>query len=167
MKFGNRIVLLGLTCAAAFCLPGCVAVSVPSPTDGVGPQRAVSAPALNASFGQMLNAERARAGLPAVSANGVLEQVAEGHARDMEQRNFFSHTSSDGRNVGQRARGVGYGYCFIAENIAQGQDSVTEVHQAWMGSAGHRANNLSDRVTEYGLAKVDDTWVLVLASGGC
>ena len=154
----------------AVCLGGLAACTVTTtqvPTGGTGPQSAISAPAMNAAFGQLLNAERARAGLSPVAANGTLERIAAGHAQDMEQRDFFSHTSSNGQTLGQRTRAGGYGYCSVAENIARGQRSVEEVHQSWMTSSGHRANNLSGTVTEYGLARVDDTWVLVLASGGC
>ncbi len=161
MRFG----IVMLACLAT--LTACTVTMVPAPTNGVGPQSPISGTALNANFGQLLNAERARVGLRPVSANGTLERIAAGHALDMEQRNFFSHTSSDGRTLGQRTRAGGYGFCSVAENIARGQRNVEEVHQSWMTSVDHRANNLSGSVTEYGLARVDDTWVLVLASGGC
>ena len=159
--------MYGVLSAILIAVSACSSTPVPAPSTGVGSQSPITAQGINSSYGQLLNADRARAGLSPVSANGLLEQIAAGHATDMEQQNFFSHTSSDGRNLGQRARGAGYGYCFVAENIARGQPNVDVVHQSWMTSAGHRANNLARDATEYGLAKVDDTWVLVLASPGC
>lgn len=158
---------LGCSVALILGLAACTVTTTTVPTGGTGPQSPISAPAMNAAFGQLLNQERVRAGLSPVSANGTLERIAAGHAQDMEQRDFFSHTSSNGRTLGQRTRAGGYGFCSVAENIARGQRSVEEVHQTWMASRGHRANNLSRSATEYGLARVDDTWVLVLASGGC
>lgn len=99
--------------------------------------------------------------------NAQLAWVALGHAQDMEQRGFFSHASSNGRTLRARARTAGYGYCSIAENIARGQDTVVEVHAEWMNSQGHRDNNLSPNVTEFGIALVDESWVLVLGKDGC
>jgi uncharacterized protein YkwD len=83
----------------------------------------------------------------------------------MSQNRYFSHTSPNGGTLADRVQAAGYPYCFAAENIAQGQQSAAEVMTAWMNSAGHRRNNLSDRATEYGVARAaGDYWVLVLGS---
>lgn len=119
------------------------------------------------TIGMLLNGERSARGLSLVRPSAQLARVALGHAQDMEQRDFFSHVSSNGRTLAARARAAGYGFCFIAENIAQGQDTVAEVHVEWMNSQGHRDNNLSPNVTEFGIALVDDSWVLVLGKDGC
>ena len=57
-----------------------------------------------------LNAIRAQAGRVGVARNGTLDGVARAHANDMAQRNFFSHTGSNGSSVGQRVRAEGYRY---------------------------------------------------------
>ncbi|TNF58102.1 MAG: CAP domain-containing protein, partial [Rhodobacteraceae bacterium] len=89
-----------------------------------------------------VNALRAEAGRPALAYSERLAAIADGHARDMGARSFFSHRGSDGSDLGQRARRGGYRYCFIAENIARGQPDLRAVVGAWAGSPGHRRNML-------------------------
>jgi uncharacterized protein YkwD len=49
-----------------------------------------------------LNRERARHGLSQLRTNGDLDQAAQGHARDMVKRAYFSHVSPDGSGPAQR-----------------------------------------------------------------
>lgn len=114
-----------------------------------------------------VNSLRAGAGLAALSVSPALSRAAEGHARDMTQNGFFSHTGSNGSGVGDRARAAGYGYCFIAENIAQGQRSLDAVFRDWMNSTGHRRNILSDGAREFALVRDGATWVMMLGRPGC
>lgn len=115
--------------------------------------------------GARLNAARAQRGLGQLTRSDALWRAALAHADDMSRNGYFSHTSRNGETLVDRAKAVGYSYCFIAENIAQGQRSAADVMNAWMNSPGHRRNNLSDRATEYGIARAaGDYWVLVLGS---
>lgn len=117
---------------------------------------------------QMLNGMRAEQGLGPVTPSPRLEAAAMAHATDMAENGFFRHTGSDGSSVGQRAKKEGYGWCLIAENIAKGQGSLTEVMGAWANSPPHRKNMLQARVTDYGLVRAEgDIWVLVLGREGC
>ena len=117
---------------------------------------------------QALNDFRASEGLPALTQSDTLQQVAERHAVDMAENGFFSHTGSDGSDVGQRAMETGYAYCTIAENIVKGQPSLDEVMAGWIGSPSHRRNMLLDRVTEFALARqTGNIWVMVLGRPGC
>ncbi len=117
---------------------------------------------------QLLNGVRAEQGLPPLAPAPRLEGAAMAHAVDMVENGFFSHDGSDGSTVGSRARDQGYGWCRIAENIAQGQDSVHEVMRAWVTSPGHRRNILLPDITDYGLVRGQgDIWVLVLGRDGC
>lgn len=117
---------------------------------------------------QMLNGLRAEQGLGPVSPSPRLEETAKAHAMDMARRGFFDHTGSDGSDVMARARAQGYNACAIAENIAKGQRSLTEVLGDWAQSPGHRKNLLDPKVTDYGLVRAPgDIWVLVLGKDGC
>lgn len=118
-------------------------------------------------IGSLLNAARASNGLPALTASGKLAAAARVHAQDMASNGFFSHTGSDRSKPSNRVRAQGYGYCFVAENIAQGYPSAERTMAGWMSSTGHRRNNLSNKATEYGAAKVGDYWVLVFGKPGC
>ena len=115
-----------------------------------------------------VNALRADAGRAALVYSDRRAAIAEGHARDMSARGFFSHTGSNGSRLSDRARRGGYAFCFIAENIAKGQPDLRSVVAAWAGSPGHRKNMLDGRATEIGLARsAGNVWVMVLGARGC
>lgn len=139
----------------AFCLGLCLSAAAAIAQDMGG-----------AAQGQT-NALRADAGLEPLRVSGALTRAAAGHARDMAQNGFFSHTGSNGSGIGDRARNVGYGFCFIAENIAQGQSSVGDVISGWMSSSGHRRNILSEGAREFALVREGDIWVMMLGRPGC
>ena len=77
---------------------------------------------------------------PALRWNGVLFNAAGAHSTDMAANNYFSHTSLDGRNPGQRITGAGYAWSAYGENIAAGQTSAQAVVDGWLASPGHCAN---------------------------
>ena len=115
-----------------------------------------------------LNALRAANGLSVLTYSSRLEQAALLHADDMLRARHFSHTGSDGSDVGQRVSRTGYGWCVVAENIAQGHRNLKEVLGAWVDSPGHRANMLSSEVTEFAVVEGGGyIWVMVLARPGC
>ncbi len=89
-----------------------------------------------------VNVQRASHGLASLTAHRTLDHTAQVHAEDMAAHGFMSHQGTDGSDVAQRASRSGYFYVLVAENVARGQASVTEVVQDWMGSPGHRANIL-------------------------
>jgi uncharacterized protein YkwD len=99
----------------------------------------------------LVNRERAKAGCRAVTANASLQRAAQAHSADMAARNYFSHTSQDGRTFADRIRAAGYGGNRMAENIAAGQATAASVMQAWMSSSGHRANILNCSYTALGV----------------
>ncbi|KIC51413.1 serine protease [Tateyamaria sp. ANG-S1] len=112
-----------------------------------------------------INAERAAQNRAPLVYDPVLEAVAAGHARDMAANGFFSHSGSDGSDIGQRLTRGGYRFCFGAENIASGQRSLTEVMASWMASRGHRRNILHRQAQAVGLAQTPgNIWVMVLAA---
>ena len=115
-----------------------------------------------------LNAARAEAGRAAVAPADALTRAAAAHARDLARSGRFSHTGSDDSTVGQRVRAQGYGFCFVAENIAKGQGSLDAVLRGWMASDGHRRNLLADQAQDFGLVRGPGAlWVMVLARPGC
>lgn len=117
---------------------------------------------------QVLNEYRRQQGQPEVRYSKPLEAAATGHALDMARGAFFDHRGSDGSSVGERVRLVGYGWCFVAENIAQGQTSLGAVMTDWANSPGHRRNMLDRRARDFALVEGPErTWVMVLAAPGC
>jgi len=101
---------------------------------------------------------------PPLTWNDQLYDAAYGHARDMAKRNYFSHTSKDGRSMEDRIVSAGYTFkgfksFTIGENIAQGQQSIAEVMDGWLKSEGHCRNLMNPAFKEIGAAEYKTYWV--------
>lgn len=92
----------------------------------------------------LVNQARAGAGLPALIHNPAMDSVALQWARQMAAANALSHNPS-------YASQIPGGWTRAGENVAMGQPTPTAMQQAWMNSAGHRANILGD-FTDIGIA---------------
>ncbi|WP_055564481.1 CAP domain-containing protein [Streptomyces atriruber] len=90
----------------------------------------------------LVNEERAKAGCRPVRADARLAALAGDFSSDMAKRDFFSHTDPDGATPWDRAEKAGIKN-LGGENIARGQADAQAVMDAWMNSAGHRANILN------------------------
>jgi uncharacterized protein YkwD len=90
----------------------------------------------------------------AVTWNSQLTQAADGHSQDMAARNYFSHTSADGRTMSDRINASGYRWSTIGENIAAGQPSVDAVMDGWLASDSHCANLMNPSFKEMGVSCV-------------
>ena len=86
--------------------------------------------------------------------NAALLLAAKGHSADMAQKNYFSHTSQDGRNAGQRVTAAGYTWSSYGENIAAGQASVEQVMSGWANSPGHCQNLMNPSFKDVAVACV-------------
>lgn len=96
--------------------------------------------------------------------NDNLMKAAQGHADDMYYRDYFSHTSKDGRSMSDRIVFAGYyfkGYksFTVGENIAKGQRSIAEVMAGWFKSEGHCQNLMNPSFKEVGVAETNHYWV--------
>jgi uncharacterized protein YkwD len=91
---------------------------------------------------KLVNEERAKVGCSAVAANSALSDLAQVFSEDMATRDFFDHTDPDGLSPWDRAAAAGIA-SLGGENIARGQADAAAVMDAWMNSAGHRANILN------------------------
>lgn len=113
-----------------------------------------------------VNAERAKAGRPALALSPELNALAQAHACDMARRGYFSHTTPDGRSMMDRARRAGAsGYCTMGENIARAPRDVPSVVAGWMRSPGHRRNILDADFRLVGFGRGPGPhWVQVFAS---
>jgi uncharacterized protein YkwD len=97
----------------------------------------------------LVNVQRAAAGCGTLAADPALAAVARAHSADMRDRSFFDHVDPDGLDPFDRAARAGV--VAHAENIAHGQPDPAAVMQAWMHSAGHRANILDCDLTRLGV----------------
>ncbi len=68
----------------------------------------------------------------------------------MATKNYFSHTSADGRTMADRINATGYAWSALGENIAAGYPSVNAVVDGWMSSDGHCANLMNPNFRDIG-----------------
>ncbi len=104
----------------------------------------------------LVNAERAKEGLPALKEEWELSRVAKYKSQDMHDKKYFDHTSPTYGTPFTMMKNFGITYKSAGENIAMGQRSAEEVVKAWMNSAGHRANILNKNYTHIGVGYVKD-----------
>lgn len=131
----------------------------PSPGPSVTPTPMASATPAWAEVQQVLdlvNAERAKAGLHALALSGALNKVAAFRSQDMATRNYFDHTDPDGHDPFYWLTTNGIRYMAAGENIAKGQDTPAEVMDSWMHSPGHRANILNADFGQLGVGLATD-----------
>ncbi|MBO9604315.1 MAG: SafA/ExsA family spore coat assembly protein [Paenibacillaceae bacterium] len=99
----------------------------------------------------LINAERAKQGLSPLANDWQLARVARYKSEDMRDNNYFSHTSPTYGSPFDMMQSFGISYGYAGENIAAGQTSPAAVVDAWMNSAGHRANILNANYTKIGV----------------
>lgn len=103
---------------------------------------------------RLVNVERAKAGLPALTEDWQLSRVARYKSQDMRDKGYFSHQSPTYGSPYDMMRAFGISYRAAGENIAMGQRTPAAVVNAWMNSSGHRANILSKSFTKIGVGYV-------------
>lgn len=121
-------------------------VTLPPPLNPTSP---VSVPEAAQHLLDLVNGERQRAGLGALTSRDDVVAIALQHSQEMAQKgdifhstSFFSSTVKNLLNAGVRG-----------ENVAYNGD-IDSAHARLMASAGHRANILDSRFSVVGMAVV-------------
>lgn len=104
---------------------------------------------------QLVNAERAKEGLSALTIAKDVTKAAQVRAEEIVTS--FSHTRPDGTKFTTALKEQNISYRSAGENIAWGQRSPEEVVTAWMNSAGHRANIMNAKFTAIGVGYYENT----------
>ncbi len=124
---------LALAAGLAASLSGC---ATPPPPPVVGNGRDVSAAAL-----PLINALRARHGLPPVAVDAAASGAAVSQARRMAFYGKMAHLLGPGDDFKQRMKSQSVALP-AAENVATGQDTLERAMQAWINSPKHLHNML-------------------------
>ena len=111
-------------------------------------------PDLEARMLQLVNAERAAAGLRPLAPDPELTAVARKHSADMFGRGYFAHDTPDGRDPFDRMREAGVRFLTAGENLALAP-TVQVAHTGLMNSPGHRANILHKDFGRLGIGIMD------------
>lgn len=107
---------------------------------------------------RLVNIEREKYGLPALSKRADATQAAEIRSKEITQ--LFSHTRPDGTSMSTVANELGISYKSIGENIAYGYSSPESVVNDWMNSDGHRKNILSSSFNGIGVGCYESNGIL-------
>ena len=105
----------------------------------------------------LVNAERAKRGISALTLDSSLSSVATKKSQDMVNKNYFDHTSPTYGSPFDMMKQFGISYRSAGENIAKGQKTPQEVVDAWMNSEGHRKNILNPNFTNLGVGIAKDS----------
>jgi len=113
----------------------------------------------------LLNAQRAAAGLEAVSERPALAGAAVAFSAEMVGRSFFAHRVPGGPDLVARLRRVGYlgprtAIWVVGENLAWARGTAATprgIVAAWMASPAHRANILARDFRDVGIGVVAGT----------
>lgn len=103
---------------------------------------------------ELVNVERAKYGLSALTLNTELSAVARAKSQDMKDKQYFSHTSPTYGSPFDMMKSFGISYKTAGENIAMGYRTPEAVVEGWMNSEGHRANILNSSFKEIGVGHV-------------
>ena len=105
---------------------------------------------------RLVNAERAKYGIAALTEDWELSRVARYKSQDMHDDRYFAHNSPTYGTPFQMIRAFGLSYRTAGENIAMGYATPAAVVTGWMNSEGHRANILNSAYTKIGVGYVAD-----------
>lgn len=133
-------------------LPSRPSTSTPStgkPSTSTPSQGTTANSSYAAQVVSLVNAERAKQGLPALTVSTKVQQAAQTRAGEL--KSSFSHTRPSGASCFTALREAGVSYTRAGENIAYGQSTPAAVMQSWLNSSGHRANILSRDFTTIGV----------------
>lgn len=101
---------------------------------------------------ELVNQERAKAGLSQLVLDKQLCALADFKVNEMDELGYFAHTSPVSGSLTQQAAAFGIANG-CGENIAKGWGMTPDkAMEGWMNSEGHRANILNPKYTRIGIA---------------
>jgi uncharacterized protein YkwD len=137
--------------AAGLALALIAALARPTTQTSAGPNLNVEEQA----FVTLINNYRQANGLRPLAIDWEMQSSSGRMSNDVGVEAYFSHTDSLGRSPWTRM--CAFDYCddtWMAENIAAGYSTASEVFTAWKSSPGHNANMLSSNYVAMGISRV-------------
>ena len=80
----------------------------------------------------------------------LLAAAAQNKAEDMTKRDYWSHSTPDGKQPWQFITEAGYRYSVASENLAYGFSSPSDAINGWMKSSAHKQAMLDPLASEVG-----------------
>jgi uncharacterized protein YkwD len=113
-------------------------------------ENAPPVPDLEQQMLELINRERAAAGLDPLEPDPELTEVARRHSADMFARGYFSHDTPEGKDPFDRMRESDVRFRTAGENLALAP-TLQIAHTGLMNSPGHRANILRPQFGRVGI----------------
>ena len=126
-------------------------IFLPLVRNDAAPLRQVEARTTPQRIVELVNVQRAAAGVAPLTVNAILMNEAQRFSAVQAEMGTMSHRGIDGTDPGQRLTAAGYAWSYCGENLAVGQRTPGEVVAAWMNSSVHRAIMLSPEAAEVGI----------------
>jgi uncharacterized protein YkwD len=157
------LVLTGLFILVIVGLIGYKTINKPKPVKTVT-KKAVPAPAASTATQQpevqldtaeihgLVNQERAKAKLKALSVNDDLYDSAKAKCEDMKKNNYFTHTSPKGTDFNTFIKQHVPKAKLTGENLGAGYTDVNALIKDWMQSPKHKENILNPKFTAEAIA---------------
>jgi uncharacterized protein YkwD len=149
--------LLGLVCIAGSVLPlpSATATTTPAAAATRASYTTLTATQFQNRLLARTNARRERIGCRDLRLNSALVLAARRHTTRMADAHTLSHQLPGEPGLGVRATRAGYlNWRMLAENLAAGQSTPSQVFRDWVNSAPHRANLDNCRLHDVGIGVV-------------
>lgn len=111
-----------------------------------------ASPISNNNLVMLANNQRANYKINQLNASDQLNQAASAKASAMFKQNAFEHTLPNGATPWDFINNSGYRYEIAGENLAINFQTAEGTTSAWMNSPSHRANILSNKYEDIGIA---------------
>jgi len=102
----------------------------------------------------LTNESRREYNLNSLTSNSLLTLAAQNKAKDMLARDYFAHTTPDGKRFWTWIDATGYDYTTAGENLAIDFTTPESAHSALMASPTHKENIINNNYKEIGVAVV-------------
>ncbi len=129
---------------------------LPAPSVSTGDYTTISVATQEQIALNLLNRDRERNGLPALTPDPELSRLARLKCEDMRDRKYFAHESPTWGNAAAMLTHFGYAFRGVGENIAH-HATVEKAQAAFMSSTGHRGNALGSQWTKVGVGVCFDS----------
>ncbi len=111
------------------------------------------------SLVSIINNFRFKNGKKQLIINSTLSNIAKYRSQDMLKRNYFSHTTPEGKNIFIILNENGYNWQAAGENIFRcnpiSNGDANAIFNVWMSSTTHKNNMLSENFTQVGVSIID------------
>lgn len=106
---------------------------------------------------QAINEQRAAAGVGPVRLDATITEISRSRSNDMAARNYFSHTSPDGKQFLGMLSDYKVGYRFAGEILARnnypGSEASHVAVESYLNSPAHKSIMLDGRFTSVGVGQ--------------